>query len=245
MSKIDEKYIKVKYTMLPFYIIKLIEKKNYSYAYKSKYAYIIGLRIKNKTNYNCLELEYNINKNIFLTREERDLKVPKNRELFFTKYGVKIFIQYFLEEETDILKESYQIYSLKTNEKLEDYEQDFFSMKRSFEDKAKEVYEREEEKKSYKKWTDSQKISYWAGKFHKGMRQVGESDRDEIEFFEKELFKYFRKKEPNIDVLMPMILTQLATVWMFDIDKFIEEVNKRLKAKYELCPLQRSYEKKV
>ena len=239
MSKIDEKYIKVKYTILPFHITKLIEKKDYAYAYKSKYTYIIGLRIKNQTNYNCLELEYNINKNIFSTREERSLKIPKNRELFFLEYDVELFIQYFLEEETDILKESYQIYSLATNEKVEDYTQNFFSMKRTFEEKAKEVYDREKEKKAYTKWTDYQKASYWAGKFHRWMRWCGEDGMNEVDFFEAKIFQQFRDEEPNIDALMPMILTQLATAWMFDIDEFFEQVNERLKSKYQLlisCP---------
>ena len=234
MSKIDKKYIKIKYTILPSCIRQLIEKKDYSYAYKSENSYVIGLRIKNQTNYNCLELEYSIKKNRFLIREEREAKVPKDRKLFFSEYGVEIFIQYSLEEKTDILKESYQIYSFDTNEKLDDSEQDFFSMKCSFKDKAKEVYVIEEEKNIYKGFTDYEKATYWAGKFHRWMRQVGESDMDEIEFFEKESFESIRNEEPNIDTLMPMILTQLAKAWMFDIDDFFKGVNKRLETEYKL-----------
>ena len=134
-------YEKSKYINLPDKIKNLIDKEDYARCYKNDNYYIVQLRLVNKTNYSNLEFEFDVKKNRFLTREEREQKVPKDRELFFAEYGVEIFIQYYLEEKTDILKESYQIYSLDTNEKLEDYEQDFFSMNRTFKDKAKEVYE--------------------------------------------------------------------------------------------------------
>lgn len=229
-TKID--YKKSKYLELPDSIVKLICKDDYRASFKSSMSYVIELKIQNQTDFNSLEIEFDIEKNRFLTREERQIKVPKDRELLFAKYNVEIFMQYFLEEETDVLKESYQIYSLTTNEKLESYTQNYFSMKRTFEDKAKEVYEREKEKEAYREWSDFQKASYWAGKFHRWMRWAGEDGLDEIDFFESKIFEQFRKEEPNIDDLMPLILTELAKVWMFDVDEFFEKVNKRLGTLY-------------
>ena len=81
--------------------------------------------------------------------------------------------------------------------------------------------------------TDLEKASYWAGKFHKWMRWVGEDGLEEVEFFEKKAFEHFRKEEPALDSLMPMILTQLATAWMFNVDEFFEQVNKRLGTQYQ------------
>ena len=37
---------------------------------------------------------------------------------------------------------------------------------------------------------DLEKVSYWAGKFHRWMRWVGEDGLDEIEFFEKKAFEH-------------------------------------------------------
>jgi len=227
-TKID--YKKDIYSNLPNKIKNLIDKEDYSRCYKSDNHYIVQLWVTNKTKY--LEFEFDIHQNRFLTREERELKVPKDRELFFSEYGVEIFIQYFLEEETDILKESYQIYSLDTNEKLERYTQDFFSMKRTFKDKAKEACKIEKEKKTYIKSTNSEKVAYWAGKIDQWERNFGVIDMPKIDFLDSIGLNGIRKKEPDIDALMPFILKKLATWWEYDIDDFFERVNHNLGTEY-------------
>lgn len=221
-----------KYLELPKDITNLINKEDYRASYKANNIYIISLLIRNQTKFKSLEIEYDTEKNRFLTREERELKVPKDRELFFSEYGVEIFIQYFLEEETDILKESYQIYSLDTNEKLERYTQDFFSMKRTFKDKAKEACKIEKEKKTYIKSTNSEKVAYWAGKIDQWERNFGVIDMPKIDFLDSIGLNGIRKKEPDIDALMPFILKKLATWWEYDIDDFFERVNHNLGTEY-------------
>ena len=89
-----------------------------------------------------------------------------------------------------------------------------------------------ENRESYLKLTEQQRASYWAGKFHRWMRWAGEDGLEEVDFFEKKIFQQFRDEEPNIDTLMPMILTQLARAWMFDIDDFFKQVNRRLETNY-------------
>jgi len=232
-------YEKSKYINLPDKIKNLIDKEDYARCYKNDNYYIVQLRLVNKTNYSNLEFEFDVKKNRFLTREEREQKVPKDRELFFAEYGVEIFIQYYLEEKTDILKESYQIYSLDTNEKLEDYEQDFFSMNRTFKDKAKEVYESAKKKESYNEWTNSKKALYWAGKIHQwernfgGTQSFGGTDMPPVDFLDSSVLSGIRKKELDIDKLMPLILTKLAIWWEYDIDEFFEKVNHNLDTEYQ------------
>ena len=225
-------YEKSKYLELPKGITSIIDKADYRSSYKANNIYIINLLIRNKTDFKSLEIEYDTEKNRFLTREEREAKVPKDRELFFAEYSIEIFIQYYLEEKTDILKESYQIYFLNTNEKLEDYEQDFFSMNRAFKDKAKELYEREKEKEAYAKWTDSKKASYWAGRIDQWERNFGDIDMPEVDFLDIIGLNGIRKKEPNIDKLMPLILTELARYWEYDVDEFFKRVNDNLGTSY-------------
>jgi len=84
----------------------------------------------------------------------------------------------------------------------------------------------------YEKLTDNEKASYWAGKFHRWMRLCGEDGLEEVDFFEAKIFQQFRDEEPNIDKLMSIILTQLATAWMYDIGKFFLQVNERLETNY-------------
>jgi len=202
-------------------------------SFISKNSYVIHLKIINQTQYSNLELDYDIKKNRFLTRDERKLKVPSNRELIFLEYSMKILVQYYLEEKTDILIEAYQIYSLDTDEKVEESQQNYFSMKRSFEDKAKEAYDNQESKKAYLTYNDEQKASYWSRIFYRWMRWEGENGSDdEVEFFQPEVIAKFKKEEPNLDRLMPIILKQLARMWMLDEKEFFDKVNQQLGTSY-------------
>lgn len=226
-------YEKVKYINLAYEIKSLINKEDYASSYRSDNAYIVHLKIINKTKYSNLELEYYNEENRFLIRDERKLKVPKNRELIFIEYGIKILVQYYLEEKTDILKEAYQVYSLDTIEKLEDSEQDYFSMKSNFKDKAKEVYERRKEQENYQKYTNDEKALYWAGKIEEWEHKFGAFDMPPVDFLDSFGLNRLRKKEPNIDKLMPLILIKLAKWWEYDIDFFFKRVNDNLNTNYK------------
>ena len=230
-TKVDFK--ESKYLELPKGITSFINKEDYQSSYKANNIYIIKLRIRNQTNFKSLEIEYDIKEDIFLTRDERKLKVPKDRELIFIEYGIKILVQYYLEEKTDSLKEVYQMYSLDTIEKLEDSNQDYFSMKRNFKDKAKEVYEREKKKEIYQKYTDEEKALYWAGHIEEWEHKIGAFDIPPIDFIDSSGLNGLRKKEPNIDKLMPLILKKLAIWWEYDIDFFFKRVNDNLSMNYK------------
>ena len=56
--------------------------------------------------------------------------------------------------------------------------------------------------------------------------------KDRNWIFVKESFECFKKEEPNIDKLMPTILTQLSTAWMYDSDRLLMQVNERLGTNY-------------
>jgi|GEM_PF-1581493 len=228
-TKID--YKEIGYSQLPDNIKNKIAFEEFFSVYLGKDNYI--LHIMNKTKDTTIEVEYDIKKDKFLTRDERKLKVPSSRELIFLEYGIKILIQYYLEEKTDILIETYQIFSLETLETVEESKQNYFSMKRSFEDKAKEAYDNQESKKAYLTYNDEQKASYWSRIFYRWMRWEGENGSDdEVEFFQPEVIAKFKKEEPNLDRLMPIILKQLARMWMLDEKEFFDKVNQQLGTSY-------------
>jgi len=225
-------YEKVSYSKLAQGIKDQITFERFFDAYFADNSYVLG--IVNESKDATIEVEYDSTKNRFLIREERESKVPSDQEIIFEQYGVKISVQYYLEEKRDILIEAYQIYSLDTDEKLSDSEQNYFSMKRSFEDKAKEAYNEQERQKAYLTYNDTQKASYWSRIFYRWMRWEGENgtSEDEVEFFQPEVMAKYREEEPNIDRLMPIILKQLARSWMFDEEEFFEKVNRQLGTSY-------------
>lgn len=231
--KID--YITSEYAKLPDEIKDLINKDDYARCFVSDDSYIIELLIRNNSIYSELQLDYDMKKKRFLTREEREVKIPEDRVLVFEKYSVKIFIQYSLEEKTDFVKEMLQIYFLGVLQDGFNSPRDFFSFKKNFEYEAKQIYEREEKEKWYQSATDYEKSIYWTSKIFFWMRQIGEQGEysmQEIRFFNLKEMEFLKKEEPNIEIFMPRILTELAQMWMTDMDNFFAIVNKQLGTSY-------------
>jgi len=61
----------------------------------------------------------------------------------------------------------------------------------------------------YPKKTLDQKVNFWAGSLHQQMRWNGESGLDEMAVFSKEDYILWKKREPNIDRLLPDIISKL------------------------------------
>lgn len=77
------------------------------------------------------------------------------------------------------------------------------------------------------------KICYWVGILYRSMRWVGEEGYEEISIFDKNLLTHMKKVDPNIDVIMPLILSTLSKMWMEDANNFIKKVNRQLGTHYE------------
>ena len=54
-----------------------------------------------------------------------------------------------------------------------------------------------------------------------------------VDFLDSSVLSGIRKKELDIDKLMPLILTKLAIWWEYDIDEFFEKVNHNLDTEYQ------------
>lgn len=70
---------------------------------------------------------------------------------------------------------------------------------------AKEKFWSEE----YPQKTLDEKVNYWAGSLRQSMRWNGESGVDEMAVFSKADYDLWKKREPNIDMLLPLILEKL------------------------------------
>jgi hypothetical protein len=79
-----------------------------------------------------------------------------------------------------------------------------------------------------------ERIGYWVAMIYRQMRWAGEDGNDELSVFEQRLVGLLKGDEPEIDSLMPSILTYLSRMWLEAPAAFLGKVNARLGTSYEV-----------
>ena len=73
---------------------------------------------------------------------------------------------------------------------------------------------------------------HWAGLLYRQMRWAGEDGCEETSIFDRNLLQQMRQDEPDIDALMPSILTYLARMWREEPLAFVGRINAQLGTAY-------------
>ena len=76
------------------------------------------------------------------------------------------------------------------------------------------------------------RVSHWTGVFYRQMRWAGEDGHEEITILDRRLLDELRRDEPDIDRMMPSILTYLARMWLTAPSTFLERVNAQMGTHY-------------
>ena len=76
------------------------------------------------------------------------------------------------------------------------------------------------------------RVAHWAGILYRAMRTTGEDGREEMTIFEPRLLADLRRDEPDIDPMMPSILTYLARMWLTPPHVFLADANARMGTTY-------------
>lgn len=84
----------------------------------------------------------------------------------------------------------------------------------------------------YAEMTRADKITHWAGVIHRHMRWIGESGKDEMTVFDRELLEDLRSADAEIDALMPAILTYAARMWLEAPAAFVGAANAGMGTSY-------------
>jgi len=79
------------------------------------------------------------------------------------------------------------------------------------------------------------KIAHWSGYLYRGMRWAGEDGCDEISILDEKEIARLRAADPDIDLLMPYVLLNLARMWMEPIESFVARVNKQMGTHFEVA----------
>lgn len=161
------------------------------------------------------ELEFDVKSNRFVDISERQARLSLVENITYPQLGVSVAVDQHLDTETEALCESLHIYPIGSSEEIANCSYMVFSGIST--DKLKHV-EQALEKASfpiiYNSWSQLQRINYWAEVLYRMRRQAGEDGADEDCVFSSALVEQFKKVEPNIMVLLPAILTELANMEM-------------------------------
>ncbi len=87
---------------------------------------------------------------------------------------------------------------------------------------------------NYPEMTAEEKTAPWVAVIYRQMRWAGEDGVDEIKVFDQRLMGLLRANEPEIESLMPSMLTRLSAMWLEAPAVFLGKVNARLGTSYEV-----------
>lgn len=92
------------------------------------------------------------------------------------------------------------------------------------------------EGRDYETFNRAERVRYLVSMFHTHMRWLGEDGYDEMEAFHDEKLEVMRKDCPDIDKLMPTILTALAYRWETRPAVFVAVANAAMNTDYLVDP---------
>lgn len=79
-----------------------------------------------------------------------------------------------------------------------------------------------------------ERANHWVMRLHRQMRWAGEDGVREIGILDRALLEQMRRDDPEVDALLPIVLTRLATGWMHDPAGFVAQVNRQIGTEFEV-----------
>lgn len=78
----------------------------------------------------------------------------------------------------------------------------------------------------------AERSRHWTAALYRGMRCAAEDGYDEVSIFDEALLNNLRNFDPDIDELLPEVLTHLAHMELDDPAEFVAKVNARMNISY-------------
>lgn len=85
---------------------------------------------------------------------------------------------------------------------------------------------------NYHDMSENDQAAHWVGYIYRGMRWAGEDGYDEISILDRKELEMWKKLDPTIERLMPIILEGLAGMWLQPKDAFFQRVNEQMGSQF-------------
>ncbi|QQP96646.1 hypothetical protein [Lysobacter enzymogenes] len=87
---------------------------------------------------------------------------------------------------------------------------------------------------AYATMSPPERANHWVMLLHRQMRWAGEDGVREISILDRALLEQMRRDDPDVDALLPMVLTRLAAGWMREPAGFVAQVNRQMGTAFEV-----------
>lgn len=174
------------------------------------------------------EVEFSLEERRILSRDERERALPAKEEILLPDQGYRVQKGYWLEPNTDVRYETYDVYPEGSASKLLTCEQIYFAP--ALIDIGQVVRSAVKEASfplEYARWSVPERVSYWVSALYRLRHQLGEIGAQEDDVFDPKLVNKMRAIDANIDSILPIVLGKLAAIESVNPRDLIQSFGKR------------------
>ncbi len=174
------------------------------------------------------EIAFSLSKSRVLSSKEREQAFPATEEVSVPGLGYRVMKGYQLEGGTDVLYETYEVYSNDLQKKITTCEQVYFSpMLADVADVVGPAVEAALLPVSYVSWPLNEKVDFWVASLYRLRHQTGETGAHEDQIFSLGLIDKMKQIDPNIHAILPLVIKGLATMESDDPLESTKSFNRR------------------
>lgn len=219
---------RLRYEELPPQLKSLIKESAFIKAYDRAEAGSIIAWTVNEVSKKQQEIEFSLGESRVLSAKERAQAFPPAEEISVPGLGFRVIKGYQLEQGTDVLYETYDVYSDDLQKKIVTCDQVYFSpMLADVADVVGPAVEAASLPASYSNWPMKEKVDFWVASLYRLRRQTGETGAHEDEIFSLSLINKMKTIDPNIYAILPLVLKGLATMESADPVELTNSFNRR------------------
>ncbi len=218
---------KIPYEDLPASITQLIPEGDLLVAYGDPEAGTVVLWTGTGSNPRW-EREFSPAHGRFLTRAERETRLPAPREFDLPDQQVHVVQEHRLLPDSDLRYEAYLVYDLDGRNLITETGQEFFKAAYEEPERVIGVAVRQATFPSrYRGWSRPERINHWTMLIRRHRRWNAESGYDEDDVFTPKLWRRMNDIDPDVGELLPEITGRLARMWLADPDDMLAEFRRR------------------
>lgn len=219
---------RLRYDELPAKLKSTIRESAFIKAYDRPEADSLIVWVVNEDLKKQQEIEFSLRESRALSPNEREPAFPVAEEVSVPGLGYRVMKGYQLEQGTDVLYETYEVYSNDLQKKITTCEQVYFSpMLADVADVVGPAVEAALLPVSYVSWPLKEKVDFWVASLYRLRHQTGETGAHEDEVFSLGLIDKMKKIDPNIHAILPLVIKGLATMESGDPVQLTTSFNRR------------------
>ncbi len=228
---------RIPFEALPAGLQALLVEPDFIVASESENAGHIIVWVVNRAARGQLEIEYARSANRLLSRSEREALFPPLEEVLLPALDVRVSVGHTIADDNGTLLQTYDVTSLGADgTSLRCLQMVYAPLMRPVADVVSDALTTASFPARYARWSDREKIGYWAAILYRQWRQAGENGQDEEIVFSVGLLAEMRAIDPQIDSLLAPIIADLAGMVQMNVAQLRASFSARTGAAISWAP---------